>query len=182
MNQDNFSRLTKALLAGGTAVVRTDTLYGVIALADNESAVEKVYIAKGRDTKKQCIVLLSDASEAPLHGDLIEQLDDASDSPLTVIVSAAPSTPSWLLRGGQDLAYRVVRNDFLREVIRAVGPVIAPSANPEGLPPAHTLQQAQEYFGDAIDVYIDGGNVPQDVQASTIVKINHDGSVVTLRA
>jgi L-threonylcarbamoyladenylate synthase len=88
----------------------------------------------------------------------------------------------WVLRGGDTVAYRVVRDDFLKRVVQAVGPVIAPSANPEGLPPARTIEEAKAYFGDAVDVYIDGGEVPEDIQASRIIEVAADGTVNVIRS
>ena len=178
--QNDFDALRAALKAGGIAVVRTDTLYGIVALASDEQAVEKVFKAKGRDSSKQCIVLLADAEDAPGDHTIVAELTAKSSKPLTVIIPAT-NQPDWLLRGGDSLAYRVVGDALLRDVIRAVGPIIAPSANPEGLPPAYDLAQAKAYFGDTVDVYIDGGTVPADIHASTVVKVQADGSVVTIR-
>jgi len=59
------------------------------------------------------------------------------------------------------------------------GPLIAPSANPEGLPPARNLEEAKGYFGDSVDMYMDGGEI--NGKASRLVKLRKDGSVVILR-
>lgn len=75
-----------------------------------------------------------------------------------------------------------MRDEFLKKVVQAVGPVIAPSANPEGLEPARTIEEAKAYFGDEVDIYIDGGEVPAEVQASRIIQVNKDGTVTTIRA
>jgi L-threonylcarbamoyladenylate synthase len=37
------------------------------------------------------------------------------------------------------------------------GPLVEPSANPEGLPPAETVDEARKYFGESADFYVDGG-------------------------
>ena len=66
------SRLIQTLKNGGIAVVRTDTVYGVIACADDEMAVERVYSAKQRDPSKQCIVLLASSNDAPAYNKIIE--------------------------------------------------------------------------------------------------------------
>ena len=43
--------------------------------------------------------------------------------------------------------------------LEQTGPLIAPSANLQGQPPAKNIQEAYEYFGDAVDLYVDGGTV-----------------------
>lgn len=180
-DEQAFTDITEALSSGGIAVVRTDTIYGIIALASDEVAVEKVYAAKHRNPSKQCIVLIPNAESVPTHADQIAKYSAADQPPTSVIVPKSDE-PDWLLRGGDTIAYRVVRDAFLKRVVETVGPVIAPSANPEGLEPASTIDEARAYFGDAVDVYVDGGAVPDDAQASRIIEVNADGSVTTIRA
>jgi L-threonylcarbamoyladenylate synthase len=180
-DEQTFTHLTEVLKNGGIAVVRTDTIYGIIALASDEAAVEKVYAAKHRNPLKQCIVLIPNAESVPAHASHIARYGGLDQPPTSVIVPKSDE-PEWLLRGGDTIAYRVVRDAFLKRVVEAVGPVIAPSANPEGLPPARTINEAGIYLGDSVDVYVDGGIVPDDVQASRIIKVSTDGSVTTVRA
>lgn len=178
---DNFEQITTTLQNGGIAVVRTDTIYGIIALAANEAAVQKVFDAKHRDRSKQCIVLIADAQDVSAHEKTIAAYS-AIDQPPTSVIVPSSNEPSWLLRGGATIAYRVVREPFLKKVVEAVGPVIAPSANPEGLVPAQTIAEAKEYFGEQVDCYIDGGTVPADITASRIIEVAQDGSVSVVRA
>ena len=178
---DNFKKLTEVLANGGIAVVRTDTIYGIIARASKMRAVEKVYAVKHRDPTKQCILLIPGSGSVREHSAVTSKYSSPDQPPTSIIV---PKTDEheWLLRGGKSIAYRVVRDDFLKKVVQAVGPVIAPSANPEGLPPARTIEEARAYFGDDVDIYIDGGEVPEETKASRIVQLNKDGSVITIRA
>jgi len=180
MNTD-FQNIVTTLRSGGIAVVRTDTIYGIIAQAADERAVEKVFEAKKRQPSKQCIVLIADASDVKTYGSTIARVSAANELPTSVIVPAT-GEPDWLLRGGSTIAYRVVRDPFLKKVVEQVGPVIAPSANPESVSPARNINQARSYFGSTVDCYIDGGEVPIDVQASQIVQVHEDGTTTVIRA
>lgn len=180
MNNDAFQIITSALQNDGVVVVRTDTIYGIIALATSQEAVEKVYAVKHRDPSKQCIVLVARAEDVPAYATIIDQYSVKSDLPTSVIVPAT-TEPAWVLRGGTTIAYRVVRDPFLKHVVETVGPVIAPSANPESEPPARTIEEAKAYFGSQVDAYIDGGEVPETVHASRIIEVKPDGSIVQLR-
>lgn len=177
---DDFTKITEVLANGGIAVVRTDTIYGIIARVSKKRAVEKVYEVKHRDLSKQCIVLISGSGSVREHSALIAKYSSPDQPPTSVIVPKT-NEHEWVLRGGDTVAYRVVHDEFLKKVVQAVGPVIAPSANPEGLPPARNITEARAYFGDEVDVYIDGGEVPESVQASRIVRVNADGSATELR-
>jgi len=178
---DAFKEITEALASGGIAVVRTDTIYGIIARAADRKAVEKVYAAKKRDLSKQCIVLIPGSGSVHEHSAQIAAYS-TPDQPPTSVVVPATNEPEWLLRGGDSIAYRVVRDEFLKKVVQTVGPVIAPSANPEGMEPARNIEEAKVYFGELVDVYVDGGEVPETVQASRIVRVEADGSVTVVRA
>ena len=53
------NKLIDVLKSGGIAVVPTDTIYGIIADATNEAAVEKVFKAKERTFNKPLLVLIN---------------------------------------------------------------------------------------------------------------------------
>jgi L-threonylcarbamoyladenylate synthase len=175
--KDMRQKVIRVLMQGGVAVVRTDTLYGIIARANDQQAVERVYTAKSRNPKKSCIVLLADEQQA--YGALSMGATQA-EGPTSVLVDS-PMAPEWLRRESNEIAYRLPDVPWLREVIREVGPVIAPSANPEGMPPATTIDEAMAYFGDAVDVYIDEGTVPADTAPSRLIRLYADGTVDILR-
>ena len=183
MKMSKNHELIDHLRSGGVAVIRTDTLYGLVASADIEAAVERVYDIKGRDANKSCIVLLDDMRSAYGRG---EELDtDAhryhSDVPTSFLIDGG-GAPGWLLRENHQLAYRVPNDLDLRQFLAATGPLIAPSANPQGQPPARTIAEAQDYFGGQGGImYVDGGEVPEDTPPSRLIRINDDGTVERLR-
>lgn len=177
----NNRQLVEALHSGGVAVIRTDTLYGLVARADNEDACNYVYVLKKRRPTKSCIILIANPSDC--YGDAEELSYDIShihDIPTSFLISS-PHAPSWLLCANNDLAYRVPADEGLRELLRQTGPLIAPSANPEGAPPARTISEAKAYFGDDVDIYVDGGEVPLDINPSRLLRLHKDGSKEWLR-
>ncbi len=169
------------LNSGGVVVLRTDTLYGIVARADDEMAVQKVYQIKGRTPSKSCIILLDSIQQS--YGDLQKISDEISkyiDRP-TSFLTESENAPRWLLRANNMLAYRLPNVEYLKQIIKATGPLIAPSANPEGLAPATSIQKAKQYFGDSVDYYLDGGEVPVGTPASRIIKVDNSGKLETIR-
>lgn len=160
-------RLSGAIAAGGVAVIRTDTLYGVVASAINEQAVESIYRLKSRQPDKQLIVLIGSISQLfdTYSDEVINKLDALWPGKNSIVL---PSTlaPAWLLRGGDSIAYRLPDDEKLRELLNQTGPLVAPSANPESLTPAMSVGEAVGYFGDRVDVYVDGGVVRDDSPSS----------------
>lgn len=183
ISQLNDPILKNTLNSGGIAVLRTDTLYGLVALADNHSAVEKVYQAKKRDPNKSCIVLIDrlESSYATDKNLANSSLSVSNDRPTSWLIPSEQA-PDHLLRANNLLAYRIPQSDDLRQLITQVGPIIAPSANPEGQAPARTIDSAIVYFGELVDVYVDGGVVPADTAPSRIMKLHPNGRIEQLRS
>lgn len=175
------SKLTEMLTSGAVGVLLTDTLYGIVARADNELAVERVYEIKNRTSSKPPIVLIGDVSQMfdPLPGGVDETIDGKWPGKNSVIIPS-PSAPEWLTRGSSGVAYRLPANPALRNLLRSTGPLIAPSANPEGSQPARTVGEAEGYFGEQVDFYVDGG-VAFDNQPSSLFSMTADGDMEQLR-
>ncbi|MDO4780895.1 MAG: Sua5/YciO/YrdC/YwlC family protein [Candidatus Saccharibacteria bacterium] len=175
------TRVIRALRAGDSVVARTDTIYGVLALATLPEAMQRLYRIKHRDALKSCIVLTTPASAIPgLRTDQLLRYSQLYQArPTTVVTEAADILPHLPHQQGT-LAFRAVPPDSaLAQLIRQVGPLLAPSANPAGQPPARTVRQALKYFGDMIPVYVDGGTVT-DAVPSRIIRFNGD-DMITIR-
>lgn len=181
-SSDQDQPLIDLLRSGGIAVIRTDTVYGLVASADIESAVERVYEVKGRDAHKSCIVLLHDMSGAYGQGaDLLHESHVSYQDEPTSFLVRGHGAPHWLLRENDDLAYRIPHDVRLLQLLAQTGPLIAPSANPQGLPPAMTIAEAKVYFGGSVDMYVDGGAVPLDTVPSRLIRIHENGDIEQLR-
>lgn len=178
----NTARVISVLNNGGIVVLRTDTIYGILARAEDQAAVERIYALKGRQAHKPFIQLITEPEQAFGNTDLLVQYaEEYRDRPTSIIVET-PDAPQHLVRDGTSIGYRFEREGLLHDVIEQTGPLVAPSANPEGLPTARTIAEAKAYFGDKVDLYIDGGEVPAGAAPSRIVKIHTDGSVTVLRS
>jgi len=98
---------------------------------------------------------------------------------VSVVLDCPHESLSYLHRGTKTLAFRVPAHASLRELLVKVGPLIAPSANAEALPPAKSISEAKKYFGNLVDLYLDGDLVTS--KASKVIKLHKDGSVAVLR-
>lgn len=168
----------KILQAGGVGVLPTDTLYGLVGRADVSETVDRLRQLKNRSAGKPFIILIGDWEDLRHFGIKLTQTQKAIllkywPGPNSVILNSA-----GLPAGSQ--AFRLPNAAWLRDFIRATGPLAAPSANPEGLPPATTIAEAKNYFGDQADFYLDYG--PLLGQASTLLELAPDGTVKIRRS
>lgn len=178
---DLDSTVIACLMAGGVCVLRTDTLYGIVARAADEAAVQRVYHLKDRDEAKSPIVLIADVAQLfdPLPPAYLPLLADGWPSKTSIIIPSIHA-PKWIRRENDSVAYRMPATAALRELLAITGPLIAPSANPEAHVPAMSYDEAYDYFGDAVDFYVDGGMVLDDTP-SKLLALDEDGEVTRLR-
>ncbi len=177
-------REAETLKKGGVGVLPTDTLYGLVASIEHEAAVRRVYALKHRSLSKPCIILIASRDELARFGIALTEaqatvLDQQWPGPVSVVLACGGDVPEWLHGGTHTLALRLPANESLRAFLHESSPLIAPSANPEGLPPATTAEEALAYFGDTVDFYKDGG--VKAGQASTLIALAEDGGITVLR-
>ena len=158
---------------GEIGVMLTDTIYGVVGSALDERVVERVYEIKKRDKSKPFLVLISDMKD--LEQFKVVMSDEERNvmrvhwpGALTIILSVTCTDCAYLHRGTQAIAFRLPDKKQLRDILKETGPMIAPSANPQGFAPALSTHEARAYFGKTVDFYIDEG-VCAEGTASTIV-------------
>ena len=89
---------------------------------------------------------------------------------LTVVLPARKDLPLDLGVTGGTVAVRQPDQSDLLQLLQENGPLAVTSANLHGLPPAQTVTQAQEYFGNKVSEYLDAGR-SQIGEPSTIVKV-----------
>ena len=178
------SEAEKSLKNGGIGVIPTDTIYGIVCSALSKKSVERVYKLRKRSPNKPVIVLIGSLRELKKFGITLsaisyKQLAKLWPGPISVILPGKSKKFSYLHRGKKTIAFRMPGKAALRRFLNKTGPLIAPSANFEGEPPAKTIKEARKYFGDKIDFYIDEGKLKS--KSSTIVSIR-DGKVRVVRA
>jgi L-threonylcarbamoyladenylate synthase len=172
------------LIHGGVVVMLTDTIYGILGKADNEEACNRVRELKGRDADKAMIVLIADSAQI-WDGVSRESFEKARSQigaePTSIIVPAGPNTPTWLPRQNDtSIAFRLPSDEQLVKLIRQTGPLVAPSANPQGVLPALNIKEAGHFFGDKVDLYVDAGFVGNR-PPSRVVRLKDDGTLEYLR-
>ncbi len=168
MNQD-ISEIINLLKGEKVGVLGTDTIYGLVGLALSKKVVEKIYKLKKRTPSKPFIILISDLSDLnhfniKINSFTKKLLQKIWPNPVSVVIKT--------------LAFRIPNKPDLLSLLKATGPLVAPSANPEGLPSAQTIKEAKIYFGNNVDFYQDEGKLISE--PSTLIEIK-DNKVNILR-
>lgn len=160
----------------GVGILPTDTLYGIVARAFSKKAVSRIYRLRKRNTKKPLIILIQSIADIGLFGITLSTHDKKIlrtlwPEKMSVIIPCNVKKFLYLHRGTNTLAFRIPASITIRRFLKKTGPLVAPSANWEGQKPAKTIKQAQKYFGDTVDFYIDNGKLIS--QSSTVVALTN---------
>lgn len=170
--------LIEMLKNGAVGVLPTDTLYGLVASSHNEAAVARLYALKNREHKPGTSIAASPEQliALGLPEPIIERVAYLWPNPLSVEVF---HDLEYIHQGTGRSSFRVVADKTLRNLLEQTGPLTTSSANePDGIP-ASTVAQAQAYFGDQVDFYVDGGDL-KDRPPSTVIGFK-DGNIIVYR-
>ncbi|MBI2097684.1 MAG: threonylcarbamoyl-AMP synthase [Candidatus Vogelbacteria bacterium] len=165
-----IKRAIKILQNGGVGVLPTDTIYGLVGQAQKPETVARIYRLKQRRPDKPFIILISDLAE------LKKFKIKPTRSMLKIINRFWPGPTSIIFT--KRVACRLPASHRLRQLLKQTGPLAAPSANPEGRPPARTVAQAKKYFGDQVDFYLAGGRIKK--KPSRLIAIKN-GKIIVIR-
>jgi len=170
-------QVAAGLLRDGKVVAfPTETVYGLGARADDEAAVERIYRLKGRPREKQLAILIPSVEAAGRHAapfcpDASALAERFWPGPLTLVVPNGT--------GGQ-VGLRCPDCEVTRQMLAlAAVPVVAPSANLSGQPPAVSANEVLRVFQNKIEAVLDGGPARLGV-SSTVVRVG-EGGVEILR-
>lgn len=159
---------------GVVGVIPTDTIYGVVARAADQSATERLYGVKSRENKPGTIIAANTAQleELGLKHRYLKAVEQFWPGAVSVVIPCGQDL-EYLHRGTGGLAVRIPADEDLRRFLQSTGPLLTSSANHSGEPPSITIAQAKKYFGKDIDFYIDGGDL-SDRSPSTVIKVVDD--------
>src|SRR3989344_1556184 len=179
----SFLEAIELIKNGKIGVLPTDTIYGLVGSALSPRVVERIYAVRKRSGNKPFIVLISSINDLHLFGIVPDEklrifLEKNWPGKVSIIIGGVDEKYKYLHRGEGSIAFRLPDKKELLDLISQTGPLVAPSANHEGETPAKTIAEAKNYFGGAVDFYIDGGTLEDE--PSTLVKYDH-GEFVILR-
>lgn len=154
----DIDNIAAVLNAGGVALLPTDTIYGLHAVATNEAAVAKIAAIKGREEGKRFVVIAASMEQLRDYGAAVpEVLRAIWPAPLTAIVPHPSGT----------VAVRIPDLPWLRELLERTGPLISTSANRSGEPNIREPKELAPDLQSQLDFVLDAG--PREGKPSTLV-------------
>lgn len=155
--------LKAALLAGGLAVVPTDTVYGLACALDSAEGVAALYALKGRPREQACQVLiyapaLLDEALAPLDETTRGAVEALLPGPATCLV--ADPAERYAAAAGHAPGTVGLRMPAMTGPLTALDiPLVATSANDPGGPDPATVDDVPAAVRAAVAMTIDVGRL-----------------------
>ncbi|CAN5781555.1 L-threonylcarbamoyladenylate synthase [soil metagenome] len=174
-----LSRAGEILRNGGLVAFPTETVYGLGANALDQTAVTRIFDAKGRPAYNPLIVHVADGAAAQR---LTAAWPDVATvlarkfwpGPLTLVLPKAATVPDIVTAGLPSVALRVPAHPLAHALLRAAGvPVAAPSANRFTELSPTTAAHVRKGLGDRVDVILDGGPTNVGIE-STVLDLTGD--------
>ena len=151
-----------AVEAGRLVVLPTDTVYGIGCNAFNPDAVNKLLQAKQRGPDMPVPVLIGSwETVRGLSRDYTRQMNVLIEAfwpgGLSIVVPQAPSLTWNLGDTNGSVMLRMPLQKLAIELLQKTGPMAVSSANISGQPPALNAAEAEAQLGNAVSVYLEGG-------------------------
>lgn len=176
-SEDTRREASAVIARGGVIAFRTDTFYGLGVDPFRRAAVERIKELKGREDHKPILIVISERAavsrliaEPTPHFELFAKI--FWPGPLTLIGKASVNVPDAITAGTHTVGVRLPNDHSVLALIAACGGALtATSANPSARQPGETAEQVWGYFGDSIDLIVDGGKAVTELP-STVVDVS----------
>jgi|APEBP8051072266_1049373.scaffolds.fasta_scaffold02393_3 L-threonylcarbamoyladenylate synthase len=171
---ENIEECAIILKNGGLVAFPTETVYGLGACFSNESAVKKVFLAKGRPADNPLIVHICSLDQVPMLAQDISHdaqilMEKYFPGPITLLLPKSNNVPQLVTAGQASIALRMPNHTIALQIIQKTGiPLVAPSANTSGRPSPTAAQHVYDDLSGKIDAIIDGGVCKVGIESTVL--------------
>jgi len=169
-----IERAARLIQGGEIVVFPTETVYGLGADAFQQTALERIFAAKGRPLSDPLIVHIADEHQLELLTIMIpieaKRLAwQFWPGPLTLILPRGSHVPHLVTAGLETVAVRMPRHPVALALIRASGsPIAAPSANRFMHISPTTAQHAYTDLAGKVPLILDSGPCEIGVESTVL--------------
>lgn len=178
-SEKDLTHAAQLLRDGKLVAIPTETVYGLGANGLDETAVAKIFEAKGRPQDNPLILHISEAQEMERFCKNIPETawilaEKFWPGPLTMVLPVQEIVPKRTTANLSTVAVRCPKTEATRTLIALAGvPIAAPSANRSGKPSTTTAAHVLHDMDGRIEAIVDGGPCEVGVE-STIVDLTDD--------
>lgn len=167
-------RAKEALANNELIAIPTETVYGLAGNAYNETAIKKIFELKNRPFYNPLIVHIKSAAyleniacDIP---DIARKLAEVFwPGPLTLVLKKQEHVSDLITSGKKTVAVRVPNHPLTLALLNSLDfPLAAPSANPFGSISPTNTKHVVNYFGESLDIILEGGECEKGLESTII--------------
>ncbi|TRX22237.1 L-threonylcarbamoyladenylate synthase [Flavobacterium franklandianum] len=179
----DINKAKEILLKNELIAIPTETVYGLAGNAYNETAIKKIFELKKRPFYNPLIIHLKSAS---CISDVALEIPESAlilattfwPGPLTLVLKKQPHISDLVTAGKETVAIRVPNHPVALALLDQLDfPLAAPSANPFGSISPTNAEHVYNYFGEELNVILDGGECEKGLE-STIIGFENNQPVL----
>jgi len=174
-DSDSLKQAADFIREGKTVIFPTETVYGLGANALSESAVAKIFIAKGRPQDNPLIVHVSNLEmmntllDKPLNDDCKKLIKAFWPGALTIILKHSSLVPSIVSANLDTVGIRMPDHPIALKLIELAGvPIAAPSANLSGKPSPTEAEHVLSDMMHRVDMIITANNSRIGIESTVL--------------
>ena len=177
---DGLDAAVDIFCSGGLVSFPTETVYGLGADATNDTAVARIFEAKGRPTFNP---LIAHVASIEMAKRFVEWSDDADrlasafwPGPLSLVlpVKRGSCISPLVTAGLKSLAVRLPEHPLAQKLLERFGkPIAAPSANPSGKISPTSAAHVLAGLNGKIEAVVDGGSCDVGLESTIIGLLDH---------
>ncbi len=179
----DINKAKEVLLKNEPVAIPTETVYGLAGNAYNEKAIKKIFELKNRPFYNPLIIHIKAAScmqdiAVEIPESAIILADKFWPGPLTLVLKKQEHISHLITAGKDTVAIRVPNHPLTLALLNKLDfPLVAPSANPFGSISPTNAEHVFNYFGDALNIILDGGECEKGLE-STIIGFENNTPVL----
>lgn len=166
MITSSVAEAATCLTQGQVLAYPTEAVWGLGCDPYNEQAFNEILRLKQRPIEKGVILLAGELCQVEhllekLNADIRQQVittwknPTQTDRAITWLLPADEHIPAWIKGNHPLVAVRVSNHPLCQALCKQFGGfIVSTSANPAGLEPARSIEQAQNYFKDELNYLV----------------------------
>jgi L-threonylcarbamoyladenylate synthase len=158
----HLEQAVRILRGGGVIAYPTEGVFGLGCMPEAKDAVAYLLAIKRRSWRKGFVLVAANLEQVERmarlpSGPARQHVLDSWPGPVTWLLEAEPSLPSWLTGGRATVALRVSAHPLVQALCARVdSALVSTSANRSRRPPLRRLLHVRREFGAEIDYVLPG--------------------------
>lgn len=176
LQKTEINRIIRNLNENQIVVLKTDTVFGLMAKANKENEIKINKLKRSNINKKISIIF-------PDKENVYNYIENLSTENKKLIEEKLPGKYTFIVNlkkfsnfERKDFGIRITANNYLQHIVKQTGPLLATSVNITGETPMNNIQEIIEKFQNTDIVVVE--DEKSENKPSTIIDIRYEKKII----